>query len=357
MPHPQISNRTINQIMLIALIILACLLIFTNLSYYLPGFLGAITLYIISRNFYFKLTEQKKWNKPLTSLLFILLSIVFIVMPLWGLIDYLIPRISSLLANTEHMVNKFNEIKEYIKDKPILEHIDLSDEALIQFLQNLTRYLPSIINSVAEVLINILVTFFVLYFMQVHGKKMEATIEDFFPFSEKSKNELWNEVNLMVRTNAIGIPILGICQGIVAIVGYYIFGVSNPILWGIITGIATIIPVLGTMAVYVPICILAFATGDTMNAVWLTLYCFFLVGGIDNILRFTILKTLGNVPPLITVFGVLFGLNIFGMLGLIFGPLIISAIGVLFKVYRNEYGNKRRILLKSHKDADDEELR
>lgn len=338
MQHRQISNRTINQIMLIALILLVCLLIFTNLSYYLPGFLGAITLYIIFRNFYFKLTEQKKWNRPATSLLFIFLSIVFIVLPIWWLIDYLIPRVSYLLSNTEHIVSKFNQIKDYIKDKPILEHVDLSDEALIQFLQSLAKYLPSIFNSVAEVLINMLVTFFVLYFMQVHGRRMEATIEDFFPFSQKSKNELWNEVNLMVRTNAIGIPILGICQGIVAIIGYYIFGVANPILWGIVTGVATIIPILGTMAVYIPICILAFATGDTMNAVWLTLYCFFLVGGIDNILRFTILRTLGDVPPLITVFGVLLGLNLFGMLGLIFGPLILSAVGVLFKVYRNEYG-------------------
>lgn len=334
----QISNRSINQVMLIALIILVCLLIFWNLSYYLPGFLGAITLYIIFRDLYFKLTEQKKWNRVLTSLLFIFLSIVFVVMPLWALVDYLSPRIASLLGNTQDIVARFNEVKVYIQDKPVLQQIDLSDEALLQFLQNLTRYLPRVLNSVAEVFINILVAFFVLYFMQVHAKKMEATLDGLLPFSEKSKNEIWADVNLMVRTNAIGIPILGVFQGIVAVVGYSIFGVSNPILWGIVTGIATVIPVLGTMAVYVPICIVAFATGPATSAVWLTLYCFFLVGGIDNILRFTLLKTLGNVPPLITVFGVLFGLTLFGMLGLIFGPLIISSVGVLFKVYKNEYG-------------------
>lgn len=341
-PKRQINNHIVSQVLLIAVIILICLLLFTNLVYYLPGFLGAITLYIIFRNLYFTLTDQKRWNRAATSLLFIVLSIVFIVLPVWMLIDYLTPRISLFLSDTTNIVNKFNEIKDYIKGKPLLDQIDLSDEALLQFVQNLTKYLPSIINSVAEVLINMLVAFFVLYFMQVHAKKMESTIEDFFPFSEKSKIELWNEINLMVRTNAIGIPILGICQGIVAIVGYYLFDVPNPILWGIVTGVATVVPVLGTMAVYIPICILSFATGPTANAVWLSLYCFFLVGGIDNVLRFTILKTLGDVPPLTTVFGVLFGLNVFGMLGLIFGPLIISTLGVLFKVYRNEYGNKRK---------------
>lgn len=340
MPNKQISNRAINQIMLITIIVLAGLLIFTNLTYYMPGFLGAITLYIVFRNIYFNLTEKKKWNKAATSLLFIMLSIVFIVIPLWGLIDYVSPEITSFLNNTDQIINKFNQVKDYIKDKPILEQIDLSDQAVIQFVQSLTRYLPNVINSVAELLINMIVVFFVLYFMQTKGRQMEAYIEDHFPFSTQSQQEIWSDVDHMVRTNAIGIPILGVFQGIVAIIGYYIFGVNNPILWGIVTGIATIIPVLGTMAIYIPICIVAFATGPTGNAIWLTLYCFFLVGGIDNILRFTILKTLGNVHPLITVFGVLLGLNLFGMLGLIFGPLLMSSVSVLFKVYRNEYGRK-----------------
>lgn len=337
----QIPNQAINQIFLIGIILFACILVFTHLTYYLTGFLGAITLYIVFRNIYFKLTEERGWNRSLTSILFILLSTVFVVLPLWGLINYIAPQFSNLLSNTDSIVTKFNEVKAYISDKPILKEIDLSDESLVQGLQNLTKYLPRILNSVAELVINLLVAFFVLYFMQVHGKKMEATIEDVFPFSNQSKNELWKDINHMVRTNAIGIPILGVFQALVAVFGYWLFNVPNPVIWGIITGVATVVPVLGTMAIYIPICIVAFATGPVNNAVWLSLYCFFLVGGIDNILRMSILKSLGDVPPLITVFGVLFGLNIFGMVGLIFGPLIISAIGVLFKVYRNEYGRTK----------------
>src|SRR5690606_34981572 len=162
------------------------------------------------------------------------------------------------------------------------------------------------------------------------------------PFSAKSKNEIWNEVDLMVRSNALGIPILGICQGLVAMLGYWIFGVESFILWGILTGVSSIVPVLGTMTIYVPLTIMTLAAGHTMNGIGLGIYCFLLVGGIDNILRFTILKTLGNVPPLITVFGVLLGLNMFGMLGLIFGPLILSSVQVLIKVYGNEFGRSTR---------------
>lgn len=345
MRHKQINNTPINQIMLILIIILICILIFKNLSYYLPGFLGAITLYILFRNSYFKLTEQRRWNKTIASIVYILISIVFIVLPIWAIVDYLIPQISGFLTNTDKIIAQFNQVKEFMADKPLLKDIDMSDVALLNFLQRLTKYIPSILNSVVEVGVNILVALFVLYFMQVHGRKMEHYIQKAIPFSNTSKNEIWKEVDLMVRSNAIGIPILGVCQGLVAMLGYYIFGVENFILLGVLTGVSSIVPVLGTMTIYIPICLTVFATGQLGNGIGLTLYCFLLVGGIDNILRFTILKTLGDVPPLITVFGVLLGLNMFGMLGLIFGPLILSSVGVLIKVYTNEYGKGKVIKL------------
>lgn len=338
MKYKQINNNSINQIMLIIIIVLILILVFSNLLYYLPGFLGAITLYILYRKSYFHLTEVRRWNKSLTSIFFIVLSVIFIVLPLWALIDYLVVQLNSFLGNRDEIILKFNMLKEYMADKPLLRDIDMSDAALLTFLQNLTRYVPSILNSVVEVGINIVVTLFVLYFMQVRAKKMEITIYRAIPFSRMSKQEIWDEVNMMVRSNALGIPILGFFQGVVAMIGYWIFGIENYILLGLLTGIASIIPILGTMTIYVPICLIAFATGSLGNAIGLTIYCFFLVGGIDNILRFTILKTIGNVPPMITVFGVLLGLNLFGMLGLIFGPLILSSIGLLVKVYSNEYG-------------------
>ncbi|KKX47214.1 hypothetical protein L950_0227755 [Sphingobacterium sp. IITKGP-BTPF85] len=101
------------------------------------------------------------------------------------------------------------------------------------------------------------------------------------------------------------------------------------------------------MTVYVPTAIYLLAIGSTGNAIGLALYGFILIGGIDNVLRFTILRKLGDVPPLITVFGVLLGLNLFGMLGLIFGPLIISSVRVLLKVYNNEYGKGKPEIIES----------
>ncbi|MBP3943764.1 AI-2E family transporter [Sphingobacteriaceae bacterium WQ 2009] len=353
MQQKQISNKAINQIFLILLILLIGYSIFKYLLYYLPGFLGAITLYMLFRKMFIKLTAERKLNKSLVSISMIFLAIVFIVLPTWALVNYLVPQATELFQNKDLIMSKYNAVQAYMHKTPILKEIDLSNEALMNFLQELAKYVPSLLNSVAEVLINLVVAFFVLYFMQVNNEKLERSIYGFIPFSEKSKTEIFDEINMMVRSNAIGIPILGLCQGIVAVIGYMIFGVDNPILWGLITGLASIIPVVGTMAVWVPICVVVLATGTVGNGIGLALYCLILVGSIDNVLRFTILKKLGDVHPLITVFGVLLGLNMFGVLGLIFGPLILSSIFVLFKVYNNEFG-KSKIILPSDDKLDDQ---
>lgn len=356
MKNNQINNNSINQIVLILIIIMICILIFTNLSYYLTGFLGAVTLYILYRNLYHTLTTKRGWNKPFTSIVFILISIVFIILPLWALINYLAPQIGNIVNNTDEIVRQFNLVKVYMSNKPILRDIDLSDEGLLNLLQHATKYIPSVFNSLLEVSVNILVALFVLYFMLVYGVSMERTINNAIPFSNKSKNEIWHEVFLMVKANALGIPILGLCQGIVAMVGYWIFGVENYITWGFLTAISSIVPVLGTMTIYIPLGVLVLASGQTGNGIGILAYGLFIIGSIDNILRFTILKSLGNVPPLITVFGVLLGLKLFGMMGLIFGPLILSSVKVLLKVYHTEYGKPIALLRERNEDFNDDDL-
>lgn len=342
MKKNQINNNSINQIVLILIVFAICLLIFTNLSYYLTGFLGAVTLYVLYRSFYWKLTKHRGWNRPLTSILFILISIVFIILPLWALINYLSPQIGNILNNTDEIVRQFNLVKSYMSDKPVLKEIDLSDEGLLNLLQHATKYIPSVFNSLMEVSVNILVALFVLYFMLVHGVQMEKSINSAIPFSNESKTEIWREVFLMVKSNALGIPILGLCQGLVAMVGYWFFGVENFITWGFLTAISSIIPILGTMVIYIPLGVLVLASGESFNGVGILAYGLFIIGSIDNILRFTILKSLGNVPPLVTVFGVLLGLKLFGMMGLIFGPLILSSVKVLLKVYEIEFGTSQK---------------
>lgn len=142
----------------------------------------------------------------------------------------------------------------------------------------------------------------------------------------------------MIKANAIGIPLLAIIQGIIATIGYWIFGVKDFALWGFLTGVFSMVPIVGTAVIWLPLTAFLFATNQNGNAVGLLIYAVVLITNIDYVVRLTLLKKFMDMHPLITVFGVIIGIGLFGFWGVIFGPLLISYFIILVKIYMNEFG-------------------
>ena len=138
----------------------------------------------------------------------------------------------------------------------------------------------------------------------------------------------------------LGIPVLAASQGLVAVLGYKIFGVDSYVLLGMLTGVFSIVPVVGCAIVWVPVCAYLGSTGHTTAAIGLAIYSFIITGGIDNVLRFTILKKLGDVHPIVTTIGIIVGVPMFGFMGFIFGPLLVSYLLLLIKIYRVEFATE-----------------
>ena len=163
------------------------------------------------------------------------------------------------------------------------------------------------------------------------------------PFKNTNTNTLLKELRASVVSNAIGIPVLAVCQGLLAILGYYLFGVNDFVLWGIMTGVASVVPFVGTAIVWIPISLLAFANGDIANGWWLLGWGTIIIGSSDNVIRMVLQKFMADVHPLITVLGVIVGLNLWGFFGLIFGPLLVSMFLLLVRVYSDEFISPRKV--------------
>jgi predicted PurR-regulated permease PerM len=173
--------------------------------------------------------------------------------------------------------------------------------------------------------------------MLYYGREMEMTLFRIIPLKDTNTTMLASETKKLVRANALSIPLISIIQGLTATLGYFIFGVQEWALWGFLTGIFAFFPVVGTMIVWIPLVIYTYTTGNSGMAIGLALYSIIVTGNVDYISRITIMKRLGDVHPVITVLGVLIGLGLFGFIGLIFGPLLVNYIIVLFKIYMNEF--------------------
>jgi predicted PurR-regulated permease PerM len=102
------------------------------------------------------------------------------------------------------------------------------------------------------------------------------------------------------------------------------------------------LPVVGAALAYVPLAIIFFANGSNWQGIFMLIYGFGVIGLVDNVFRFTLQKKIGNVHPLVTVFGVIIGIGLFGFIGLIFGPLLISLFLLLLKIYSSEFITKQR---------------
>ena len=328
-------NDRVRQVLLLALIILLIYLSLRELRLFMPGLLGAITLYILSRASYFQLVYTRKWKKGNAAFLYIIFYLLILGVPVFAAVALLSPKITSVFSDPTAVINSIKQAVMQVQARAGVSIV--TEKSLSSSLDQTITFIPSLLNSTLNLISNLITMLFFLYYLLYHGREVEMTLFKIIPLKDANTSMLASETKKMVKANAIGIPLISIIQGLVATLGYFIFGVKEFALWGFFTGVFAFFPVIGTMVVWVPLVIYMYVTGETWNATGLMFYSLLITGNIDYVARITIMKKMGNVHPVITVLGVLIGLGLFGFIGLIFGPLLVSYIVVLFRIYLNEF--------------------
>lgn len=320
---------------MILLILLMGAMIFNKMLPYLSGVLGAITFYIIFRKWMAKLL-QKGWKRTWAAILLMLISFVGILLPVVGTFFMLSGEIGNLVDKSENVVeavqNQIFALEKQI-DYDLASRMDPSGVS-----SWITDNLPNLAGGTFNALVAIAIMYFLLYYMLTISKQQADKLLEFIPMSKKSMEIIGKETKSMVRSNAIGIPLVAIAQGIIALVGFLIFGIENPLFWFVIVAIGSMVPFIGTLLGIIPVFILAIAAGNEFQAWGILIYGVVIVGSTDNIIRLYLLRKLDNVHPLITLIGVIIGIPLFGFIGLIFGPLLISLFFVIVRLYKIEYG-------------------
>ena len=340
MSNNVIDQNRVRQFFFIVLILLLGILLSFQLYSFLPAMLGAITLYILMHRWMFYLTEKKKWRKGLAALLLMFVSFIVILLPVGLLVNMLSSKVSYAI---QHSAELTTALKKVVTDIETQYNIVIASEENINKLGNaIAESLPKILGATFNTLTTIFFMYFILYFMLVNARRMEDALYEYIPLRDENVSKIGKEIHTMVYSNAIGIPLIAFVQGVVGLIGYLIIGVQEPFFWFGVTCIAAMLPVVGAALAYVPLAIIFFANGQSGQGIALLIFGFGVIGLVDNVLRFTLLKRMANVHQLVTVFGVIIGLNLFGFLGLIFGPLLISMFILLLKIYTTEFVTKQR---------------
>ena len=328
------SRESIWKYTLIILIVALGLVLFRQAQPYISGVLCALTLYILLRRPTFRLA--RKLGRPtLATVIMVIAVILFIMVPLTLIVWFVVDKIQQAEWNVNDIIAPATQMFDIIERK---FGIDIVSQESVSFVAGkLTALGQSVLGGIGSFFINLLVAILLLFFLLNGGRKWEQYLASVIPMKNINKKETMDRINLMVKSNAIGIPLVAILQGIIALIGYLIFNVPNAGLAAIATGFCSIVPIVGTMVVWVPLGIYFMVLGQWGQAIGLLAFSAIFISQSDNLLRFVLQKKMANTHPLITIFGVIVGLSLFGFIGIIFGPLLVSLFLLFVDMFRKEY--------------------
>lgn len=334
----KINQQIIRQIFTLLLIVALGLLIFIELAPYLTGLLGAITFYILFRNVMRKMVH-KGWNAPFAAILLMIISFLGILVPIGLVSMMLLSKVNTGLKRANSAIQVVKEQIVLIENRIGIELTSSIDSE--QTSQWMTDSVQSLLGDTFNTVIALSIMYFLLYFMLVDRKKFIESLYTYMPMHPENISIIGKDIESIVKSNAIGIPMVAILQGLVAVLGFYMFGVPNPWFWFVVTTVGSMIPFIGTAIGIVPVVILLYSTGQNWEGTAMLLYGLLIVGSTDNVFRVVVQKRLADIHPLITLIGVIIGIPLFGFLGLIFGPLLISLFLLILRIYKKEYGKPR----------------
>lgn len=341
MGHQVFSQRERNIIILVIILVLGAILLYAMKGIF-GAVLGTLVMYTLFRKLNVFFIEKWRWPKPLSSVVVIVLSIFIIVLPFAGIGSMLVNKAIELQRDPKWINELIAAVNDFAGDtfgKP-----DWLQNQLESSASFLGSFLTSILGGAANAFLEITVMYFLLYFLFVNYKGFEKGIVHYLPFDDNQAIIFGEELKNITYSNIIGQTFIAIVQGIFLAVGFMIFGVEDALFWGVICAILSFIPLLGPPLIFVPAALILLSQGETWQGVGLLVWGFGLVINIDNVLRLVIAKRVGDIHPIITIVGVIIGIPLFGIMGLVYGPLLLAYFLIAVKIYKS---NKRLSLKKA----------
>ncbi len=317
--------------------------LFVVVTPFLGGLLGAATIYILLRGQLFRLTLRRNWRPTLAAALLVTEAFILFLIPISGIIWLVVSKLQQIIGDPDTFFAPVRALADSIRMRT---GYDLLDEVNITALTaSLPRLGQRLVSTIVHFGFNVVILLFVLYFMLIGGRRMEDYSRSMLPFDPATTQIILREVRRIVQSNAIGIPVIALIQGGVAYLGYLLFGAPDPVFWGLLTCIATVVPVFGAAIIWMPVALYLMTIDRWGAALGLIAFGVVVITHVDNVVRFVVQRKLADTHPLVTILGVLIGLSLFGFVGIIFGPLLLSLFIYFVHIFKVRYLDDRTELL------------
>ena len=321
-------------LLLIATLVVLGVLALYGLLQYLTAFLGAGILYVVLRPWFTALVHRRKWNRTFVTVMLLVFAVVVLIIPFFALTSLLIDRVRELVQHTDQVLATAQDIERKLGMQVTQQ--EQVRQLLRQGAARVSQWIPTLASSVLNVIVIVGLMLFTLYYLFMQEEAFLKGLHRYLPFREKTMDELSESLRNNVNANVLGSGLVALVQGLLTGATLWIFGVPTPLFWTVIAFFVAFIPVLGTPLVWGPAAVYQFTQGHTGQAIGILIVGSVIIINIDNLLRIWLAKYMGDIHPWVTLVGLTLGVQIFGIVGLVIGPLLLSYLIVLMQVFARE---------------------
>jgi len=309
-------------------------------SFILVIFLASIFVFF-TKNIYDKLVSKLK-NKQLSSFIVITLILTLILIPLYFLLVSLLNQTYIALNNGVNILDKINfNSCHFLYCKQIENNIGFIDLSIDKILTSTILFVKNsysfIFNSISSILLNLFIFLLAFYYLLMDGNKFLSYIKKIIPMKTEYKTSLFLRFRDISEAIFLNTILIALIQGFLLGIGFYIFNIQSPILWGVIASFFALIPIIGTGFIWIPAVIYLFLIGNYIPAILFLLYGLFIISLSDNLLAPLLLKKKIHVHPFLILITILGGLQIWGFFGIFIGPILVALLLSIIQLYNLDF--------------------
>ncbi|RMF04946.1 AI-2E family transporter [Candidatus Woesearchaeota archaeon] len=307
----------------------------------------------------FKWLKRKVKSKAVSGILTVVIVILIIIIPLIFTLNilsreaynaYLITREASQGALLEQGCSAnssgvyctiVSRLGSFMSETDIAFYLGEAFKKGALFLVDASS---NFIFSIPSRLFELFLALFIMYYLLQDGPRLIDSFWEFVPFKKSQERKLQEKIGNVVHGVVYGQLLTSFAQGVIAGIGFFIFGLPSPVVWGILTAIAALIPMVGTAIVWGPASLYLIIKGVVVGSwvaagrgIGLFAYGMLIVGTVDNFLKPKLISGKAKLHPALVLIGLLGGLKLMGIVGVIYGPLILGLLVTFMEIYGKEF--------------------
>lgn len=347
------EKKFVSKVFLISLL-LATILLLRLFWTYISAIILALLISSAFYPIYNKVKRLLKNNEGAASIIGVTLIAIILIVPVGGFVVTLSNEAFDFYRKTKDVVSiaKIQKglqgnstIAIRIRRLAKMANVDIGPETLHRIAGSLgknvglflSKQIRSMATNVLSFLIHLFIMLLIIYYIFRDGNRLKEYISELVPFPATQQELIVSKFREMGRAIILGNGLSGAVQGLLGGLGFYLFGLGSPILWGTLTGFLAFLPVVGASVVFIPATIILLLQSKTKLAIIFFIYNIFYSSIMEYIIKPRLIGKGMKMNPVLVFIGILGGLKLFGILGIIYGPLIITIFLTLAELYRTEY--------------------